>query len=111
MSDDSKSGAHFLQLYGAFDMRSIDTVRDRILDALRQHDAVVIDCAEVIAADLSAAQLLLAAHRSAGAWGKTLALAAPAEGALREVLVRGGFLPDGADGPGNRFWNEGSAAA
>jgi anti-anti-sigma regulatory factor len=111
MDAEAKAHAHLIQLYGALDVRSIDAARDRILVALREHEVVVADCAQVTAADLSAVQLLLAAHRSAAAWGRTFALAAPAEGALREALVRGGFLPEGADGPGNRFWNEGSAAA
>ncbi|HYH37443.1 MAG TPA: STAS domain-containing protein [Azospirillum sp.] len=111
MNAEAQNRAHLVQLCGALDVRSIDTARDRILDALREHDVVVADCAQVTAADLSAVQLLLAAHRCAEAWGKTFALATPAGGALREVLVRGGFLLDGADGPGNRFWNEGSAAA
>jgi len=45
---------------------------------------------------------LLAARASATHAGKTLRLAAPADGALHAGLVSGGFLPDAPDAA---FWN------
>jgi hypothetical protein len=55
---------------------------------------------------------VLAARRSAVDQGKSLALAAPADGSLREALLRGGFLSaPGADAhPDEAFWMAGGVA-
>lgn len=64
-----------------------------------------IDASGVTEADLSVLQLLLSARKSALKAGKTLTLSAPADGALRDALVLGGFLGTaGQSGPEADFW-------
>jgi ABC-type transporter Mla MlaB component len=100
-----------LLLHGAMTLREADAVRSRLLEAMSMHDTVEIDCSAVTGADVSFIQCLIAARRTAAASGKRLSLAAPAQGALLDALVRGGFLfssPNGA-GPGeptstDSFW-------
>lgn len=78
-----------------------DDVCARLLSALAAHDAVAVDCAAAGEIDLTFVQCLIAARRSAAAAGKSLTLAAPASGALREVLQRGGLLDAAGERP---FW-------
>ena len=79
-------------------MRCIKAVHAELVAALRRHPVVTVDCAAVTDVDLSLIRLLLAARASAALAGKAVRLAAPAQGALREALLAGGFLPDAA------FW-------
>jgi hypothetical protein len=78
---------------------------------------VVIDAAGATAADISTVQILISAHRSALAAGKALRVHVPLQGALGEVLVKGGFVAadGGALTPGETPWvfdppNSGEAA-
>jgi ABC-type transporter Mla MlaB component len=105
-----------LLLHGAMTLREVDAVRSRLLEAMSVNDTIEIDCSAVTGADVSFIQCLIAARRTAAATGKRLSLAAPAQGALLDALVRGGFLyssPDGS-GPGeptstDPFWIEDTA--
>jgi ABC-type transporter Mla MlaB component len=99
-------------LEGAVTLRTIDSTHAALRDALTKHAKIDIDCAKATEIDLGVIQLLLAARKSAEAAGKTLALCAPADGALREALVRGGFLPSPPDSPASAdsFWLKGSGA-
>jgi ABC-type transporter Mla MlaB component len=80
--------------------------------ALADHATVTIDCSAATEVDLSLIQLLLAARTSAARAGKSVALAAPAGGALLTALITGGFLPEGdsAGAPDAAFWRHGTAA-
>lgn len=73
---------------------------------MRESQAVVVDVSQVSEADLTSVQLLEAARRKAEVLGINLSLSAPADGALLEVLKRGGFV----DGTGERatFWLQGA---
>ena len=69
-------------------------------------DAVVVNLDDVAEADLTFAQLLEAARRTAAAKGQEIRLEKPADGAVLQVLQRGGFLnPDDADRL--NFWSGG----
>lgn len=94
---------------GTVGIRTIDTARADLLAALSQHPAVQVDCTAVESADVSFIQLLLAARRSARTADKDFRLDPPADGALRDALLRGGFLHMGQDGPGNddTLWSGG----
>lgn len=68
------------------------------------HDGpVVVNLDDVVEADLTLAQLLEAARRTANARGQTIRLETPAQGAVLQVLQRGGFL-DPDDGDRVNFW-------
>jgi anti-anti-sigma regulatory factor len=94
-------------LDGVLGIRTVDTVRRTLQEALAEHPAVQIDCTMATSVDLSLIQLLLAARQSARLAGKQLALAAPASGALRSALVQAGLLPsDGAEQTkSDPFWS------
>lgn len=78
---------------------------------MERQDAIEIDAAAVTEADLSLVQLLLAARKAAQQSGKTLVLARPVSGALRDVLLRGGFLAPGAPRKEeDAFWLQGASA-
>lgn len=62
--------------------------------ALAGADAVVVDCRGTSEADLSLVQLLIAARHSADDAGKTLSLAAPADGPLAQILIDAGIGRD-----------------
>src|SRR5690348_5058656 len=73
-------------------LRKAEAIRSALAAALDKGGVVTIDCAAATEVDVSFIQLLLAARRSAAQRGASLALAAPATGALRAALERGGFL-------------------
>jgi len=91
-----------VQLDGALTVRTIASVRAKLLAALVDHPAVLVDCGAVESVDLTLIQLLLAARLSARKGGKPFSLAAPANGALRAALEQGGFLPPTGADP---FWS------
>jgi len=109
---DEEASLHCLRFGGALTLRCVDVMHGQLLNALRAHEAVTVDCSQATEIDISFIQLLLAARRTARDWGKTLILAAPAHGPLREALIRGGFLStlDTQITKDTSFWNEGSAA-
>jgi hypothetical protein len=77
-----------------------------LVDAMGRESAVVLNLDDVADADLTFAQLLEVARRTAAARGQEIRLEKPAEGALLQVLQRGGFLePDDADRL--NFWSGG----
>jgi anti-anti-sigma regulatory factor len=83
---------HILALSGPQTIREIAQTHAALLDALRQPRDVVLDCADVTAADLSFIQIILAARRTVGETGRRFALHRPPAGALAHALTRGGFL-------------------
>jgi anti-anti-sigma regulatory factor len=94
-------------LDGVLNIRTIETVHRRVLEALAEHASVQIDCTDAETADLSVIQLLLSARHSARRDGKHLTLLAPAGGALAVALEQGGFLPSGDAGHSGAdpFWS------
>jgi hypothetical protein len=67
-----------------------------LLEALRDHPDVALDCGAVTEVDLSFVQMIVAARRGAGGMGRRFALLHPPGGPLLGVLVRGGLLGDPA---------------
>ena len=70
---------------------------------------VVVDVSQVDSADLSFIQLIECARTSCAQVGANLRLSQPADGALLDVLDRGGFL-DAADTERLQFWTHAGAA-
>jgi len=81
----------------------------RLSEAVAAGGDLCVDVAEVTGADLSFVQLIESARASCARQGAALRLAQPAEGALRDVLDRGGFL-DGADAERLQFWTHAGVA-
>ncbi|PHY18839.1 anti-anti-sigma factor [Caulobacter sp. BP25] len=74
-----------------------------LVGAMEQGAPVVIGLDEVTEVDLTFAQLLEAARRTAADRGQVIRLEKPAEGPLLQVLQRGGFL-DPEDADRVNFW-------
>lgn len=83
-------------------VRNVAGLRQSILDAFEEDDAVTLDLVEDQAVDLCGVQLIEAARRQAQAVGKTLSLAHPGE-AFRPVLEMAGFLTEASEDD-LRFW-------
>jgi anti-anti-sigma regulatory factor len=88
---------------------TISNIRDAhatLVEAMARDGAVVVNLDDVADADLTFAQLLEAARRTATAKGQEIRLEKPAEGAVLQVLQRGGFMePDDSDRL--NFWSGG----
>lgn len=95
-----------LVLAGPLTVRSAEQTRDWVMDALGQQACLVVDCQDVTEVDLSFIQLMLSARKSAIAAGKTLSLARPAEGPLRDALLQAGLIGtvDGHSAADQTFW-------
>jgi ABC-type transporter Mla MlaB component len=93
-------------LDGALTVRGIEDARSKLLEMIKRHSVVEVDCSSATDVDLSFIQLLLAARVSARQSAKTIQLAHPAAGPLQSALVRGGFLESVAGRPaaGDSFW-------
>lgn len=104
---EKKSRSGKLALHGDVTLRHLEPVRAKLLELLERHAEISVDCDAISRVDLGLIQLLLAARKSAQAAGKTLTLARPATGALRNALSRGGFI--GAASEQNAFWLKGGA--
>ena len=76
--------------------------------ALRQDGPVVMDVSGITETDLTFVQLMESARRKAAEAGRDFALRHPADGAVLEVLRRGGFLGDDTSERA-KFWLQGAA--
>lgn len=81
----------------------------RLSAAVAAGGDLLIDVAGVTAADLSFVQLVESTRATCAEQGATVRLAQPADGALRDVLDRGGFL-DPADPDRLQFWTHAGVA-
>jgi ABC-type transporter Mla MlaB component len=79
---------------GDVTVSNIESAHLELGAALSQEKPVLVDISGVTETDLTFVQLIEAARRHAAASGRDLALSRPAEGAVLEVLRRGGFLDD-----------------
>ena len=108
----ARSAGGRLALEGAVTIRTIETIHAQLVALLDAHDHIEIDCAALSETDLSLVQLLLSARKSAQTARKTLALTAPASGALHDVLLRSGLLVTQGEKPDEdlAFWFKGATA-
>jgi ABC-type transporter Mla MlaB component len=108
----SNADTGILCLDGDCGLRKSAELVAEIANKLATQDAVVVDATGITAADISTVQILVSAHKSALAAGKALHVHAPLDGALGEVLVKGGFVA--ANGvaltPGDAPWVSDSPA-
>jgi anti-anti-sigma regulatory factor len=108
----ARSTESTLSFDGTRALSHANDVRTSLIAALHASNVVVLECGNLEDVDLTFIQCLLSARRSATEQGKTLSLAAPAAGSLREVLQRGGFLNarDSNSSPDEAFWTTGAAS-
>ena len=95
-----------IALSGTVGLRDITGLAQQLREQLTAARTLLIDCTAVTEIDLSAVQVFVAAHKSAVASGRSLALRAPADGPLCRLLKAAGFM--GADGtpltPEGQLW-------
>ena len=84
-------------------IRSVSDLHKLIVEKLLGQNSVVLEIPEEADADLSFVQLIEAARKQVKASGKSLALAAPANGSVLKVLERGGFI-EAFSAEDARFW-------
>jgi hypothetical protein len=104
----TRDGFHVVKISGDAGLRAAQDIALSLRQALTGHDRVAIATEGVTGADITTIQLLLAADKQARAAGKSVSLAAPAAGALRDLLIDVGCLdadgrPLSADGD---FWTQ-----
>ena len=80
-----------LRFDGELTIASADVLHKRLLDALRTHHAVEVDCSAATEIDVSFVQLLIAASRAAREWGKSFTVTGIAQSALGSALARAGL--------------------
>src|SRR5271170_4914271 len=100
MTKDNVAGA-CLVLEGALTMRTVETVRAKLREAIAPTAAatdgnglippLAINCSAATEIDLTFVQLLVATRVSAGRLGGTVSLVSAPDGALLDTLTRGGF--------------------
>lgn len=81
-----------LVLDGELTIRTIAAVHGKLRAFIDSAERLELELADAGPIDISFIQLALAARRSAEAAGKHVVWVKPAAGALRDVLIRGGFV-------------------
>lgn len=90
-----------VEFVGDLTIRGVATAHEQLCSALAGGGEVVARIDPGASLDLTFVQLIESGRRSAGEAGSRLVLEAPAEGALLDILTRGGFV----ESPGQRaFW-------
>jgi hypothetical protein len=90
-----------IEFVGEQTIRTIVDAHRRLVEGMAASSAVEANIEAGAAVDLTFVQLIESARRTARDAGAAFRLAAPAAGALRETLERGGFLAAPVD---REFW-------
>lgn len=88
---ESVSGDVCVAIRDGLTVRAIGECRTQLLDAFSRGGAIHIDCTAVMECDLSGAQLIVAALKTAERDGKRVRLAPPTSGVLTRTLSRAGL--------------------
>jgi anti-anti-sigma regulatory factor len=99
---------NLISFVGDLTVSNIVQARDELGAVLQQDGPVVVDIDGVGEIDLTFVQLLESARRKAVETGRELKLHHSADGAVLEVLRRGGFL-DNENSERAQFWLQGAA--
>ena len=101
-----RDSVHVIVIPGDAGLRAAQDIAISLRQAMAGHDKIAIATEAMTGADVTTIQLLLAARKQALASGKSLSLAAPPMGVLRELLIATGCLD--AEGrpltPEGDFW-------
>jgi anti-anti-sigma regulatory factor len=103
---DAAGEAATLRLTAPLTIRRADEIAETLLGAIEQNKALLLDLPEEGPFDISFLQVIEAARIHAREQGKTLALTAPVEGMLLDLLDSTGFL---ASPTSSTFWTESGA--
>ena len=87
----SEQSSYTLALRGSLTTSRSEAVHAEVLEALRAHPAVVLDCSAADEIDVTFLQILIAAGRMAASWNKAISLSTPPAGLLANALARCGF--------------------
>lgn len=110
----TKDSVYVVKVTGDAGLRAAQDIAGTLRKALTGHSKVAVATEAITSADITTIQLLLAARKQALAAGKSLSLAAPPVGVLRDLLIQVGCLD--ADGrpltPDGDLWTtrQGKAA-
>ena len=109
----TRDSTHIVEISGDAGLRAAQELAVTLRQALATQDDVLIATDAMTGADITTVQLLLAASKAAQAAGKSLRLAAPPEGVLRDLLTDTGFLDAGGRSltPDGAFWTPNSPQA
>lgn len=88
----TQRSASTTKISGDVGLRNASGLAQLLRDALAATDMLRLDVAGITTADITTVQLLLAAHKQALAAGKSVTLAAPPQGVLRDFLIAAGCL-------------------
>jgi anti-anti-sigma regulatory factor len=101
-----------LALDGALTIRTAEAVSAKLLDAIREHTCLSIDCSAAAEIDLSFIQLLIAARATAQLLHRSVILASRPVGVLLDTLTRGGFCitEEGHEDQAPTAWFDGARA-
>lgn len=93
LENPSESGASArLRLAGEVTIESAAELKKILLAALETGSDLLVDCSQATSLDLSALQLLCAAHRTACSLGKTMTLDERSGEVLAQAVGQAGFL-------------------
>ncbi len=101
MSD--KVATATVALSGFLTIRSVANGREAIMRALAGGEDISLDVSSDSAVDIAGIQLIQSALLQSRSAAKRVCLAAPASGAMLDILSRGGFL-DGMSHEDRQFW-------
>lgn len=102
----TRASVHLLEISGDAGLRAAQDIATALRQALADHQAVSIATAAVTSADITTIQMLLAARKLALTSGKSLSLATPCAGVLRDLLIQTGCLDAAGQPltPEGEFW-------
>ena len=102
----TRDSIHIVEISGDAGLLAAQEIAATLRQAIATQDQVEIATDAITGADITTIQLLLAARKLAQASGKSLRLAAPPQGVLRQLLTQTGMLDvDGrALTPDGDFW-------
>jgi len=86
---------------------NISNAHDILCVAIAHNNSIIIELDGLEEADLTFVQLIESARRSAAEDGRSIQLSRAADGAVLQVLQRGGFL-DPEDRDRTNFWLQGA---
>lgn len=105
MSDEFQDSV--VRFSGNVNISNIADAHGILLAALEQKNSIIIEIDDLEEVDLTFVQLIESARRSAAEGERSIALGKAAQGAVLQVLQRGGFL-DPEERDRTNFWLQGA---
>ena len=90
----AEGDAVVLKLEGDATIESAEQLYQALIDGLKNHKHLMVDCTQTHSIDFYAIQLLCSAHRSAVAWGKSFSFLGSLADPVKATIQLTGFLRD-----------------